>query len=332
MGPSSGTGSRHFALKLRLIMRTIGAGSQKVLGNQLQEINPQTSFLPSRAYKWVTGRAQPRDLSVFDDLAQLLRLEANGVPLGGEWLRTVDFAVFKAEMIACYGSRADQNVGSGPDPLLQPDTDRRSDVPEVGVQTIPRFVQGTYLAVSPSWSAYRRDRFVVGEIVIGDDDGGAVTMQYRERLPGGDVLMHGHLWRLGPCLHATLTEPEGEHVMSMAFAVPASPGVALAGVMSGAAIHDAETRMVSGRFIALDLPQLRGGNAAAVEIGLDDVDSYCVASVAGVRHLLELAGATATDRETLAAAICAYLAEAAGGGLIDVRQSTVNDLVGHLIG
>ncbi|WP_156907177.1 hypothetical protein [Thalassobaculum salexigens] len=331
-GPSSGLGSRHFDLKLRLIMRTLGTGSQKELGSLLQEINPQTGFLPSRAYKWVTGRALPRDQSIFDDLAQLLGLEADGGPAGGEWLRTVDFAGFRSAMIARYGTRAGQDADPDRGAPLQSETIRRSGVPDAGVQAIPRFVHGSYLVVSPAWSAYRHDQFVVGEIVIGEGDRGTVMMQYRERLPGGDVVMRGLVWRLGQCLHATITEPEGEHVMSMVFAVPVPPGVALAGLMSGTPVHDAETRMVSGRFIALDLPQLRGADPAAAEPGEGDLEGYCEASVAGVERLLEMAGATVGNRTLLAAGICAYLGETAGDGLIDVRQAAVNDLVGHLIG
>ena len=96
-----------FARKLALVADTLGCRTQKELLARLLAVNPQTSFDPTRAYKWRQGLAAPRDAGIYQDLADVLGLQQSG-----EALRTCSFAAFAA-MVA---DRGEANLAQMPPP------------------------------------------------------------------------------------------------------------------------------------------------------------------------------------------------------------------------
>lgn len=337
-GPSSGIGSLDFGLKLRLIMRTLSLDTQKQLGVLLQEINPQTAYTPTRAYKWITGKAVPRSQSVFDDIAQLLTQRSDGATVGGEWLRTVDYTEFYGEMAGRFGSRVSHDLAPQPQASSQAGTSPSPYRLDGTGRPVPGYVYGAYLTISPAWSAHRRGQFVLGEMIVSRGPQGEAVLEYGEYLGLSEITSTGTLIRHGRCLQAATLDSDGEEVLTFVFVVPSPPGILLPGIMSGIAVHDAEARVLGGRILGLDLHALRGGDGSpekatdALRGGLKDINAYCDASSAGVRSVLETMGATGGDLDALSAAICGYLDAAASDGVIDVRQAAVNDLNGYLLG
>ena len=336
--PSSGLDALDFDRKLRLIMRTLSVGTQKELRGLLQDLNPQTAYTPGRAYKWVTGRAVPRDPSVFDDLAHFLSLRSDGEPVGGEWLRTVDFATFFGGMADRFGDRVAQDMAPPPPGAGPREGLTSAGIPSRHQQPVPGYVTGTYLAISPAWSAHRGGEFVLGEIVVSRDPEGSTALQYREYLGFGDVDCAGPLNRRGRSLQALAVDGEDEETLNFVLAVPSAPGILLCGVMSGIAMHDAEARVVAGRIVGLDIQALRRGvddpgeAADILRATLRETGAYCDASADGIQSLLEKMGAAGGDLSGHAAAICSYLDDPVISGVVDVRQATINDLSGFLLG
>ena len=318
-------------------MRTLSVGTQKELCGLLQDLNPQTAYTPGRAYKWVTGRAIPRDPSVFDDLAHLLTLRSGGAPVSGEWLRMVDFATFFAGMVELFGDRVANDMASPPQAADASEDPEPSGLPSPHPSSVPGYAMGTYLAISPAWSAHRGGEFVLGEIVVSRDPEGMSTLRYREYLGRADNDCSGPLSRRGRSLQALVVDGEGEETIYFVLAVPSAPGILLCGVMSGIAMHDAEARVVAGRIVGVDIDALRGGDgdpetAAALLRGrLKEIGGYCEGSANGVQALLETMGASGDDLCAHAAAICSYLRNPGTSGLVDVRQATINDLSGYLL-
>ena len=70
--------AQHIAQKLRLTAALLGTVSRKDLAAAFRGVNPKTAFDLGRADKWLQGRAQPRQLSVYDDWSKLLKLEQPG--------------------------------------------------------------------------------------------------------------------------------------------------------------------------------------------------------------------------------------------------------------
>ncbi|MDF1791193.1 MAG: hypothetical protein P1U88_04740 [Thalassobaculaceae bacterium] len=329
-------GSRDLGPKLRLIMRTLGTETQKQLLARLRLVNPDTRFSPAKAYKWITGRASPRDMTVFDDLARLLDLQMEGEAVGGDWVRSVDFDGFYRKMLERYGTRVSRDMA--PSALNDRDANPGGSVswPPVNAESnpIPSTVDGQYLAISPAWSVHRSGALVIAEFNVRRRGGDTVIVEYRERLPGGDLEMTGTLVRFGRCLHVVLRDADGDAAITMVFSIPATPASLLAGVMCGVAMHDATTRPVAGRIACIDVQRLCGAvSPPRRELGaiVSDLGAYCPATAAGVRGILEAVGAPAGEADGIAGLACAFLREGAAGGLISVDTAAVNDITGKLI-
>ncbi|RWF15586.1 MAG: hypothetical protein EOS64_26535, partial [Mesorhizobium sp.] len=90
--------AQHIAQKLRLTSAVLGTVSRKDLAAAFRAVNPKTAFDLGRADKWLQGRAHPRELSVYDDWAKVLRLDQPGA-----WIAESDLSSFTAEISARHG-------------------------------------------------------------------------------------------------------------------------------------------------------------------------------------------------------------------------------------
>ncbi|TIV73548.1 MAG: hypothetical protein E5V79_04790, partial [Mesorhizobium sp.] len=64
--------AQHIAQKLRLTSALLGTVTRKDLAAAFRSVNARTAFDLGRADKWLQGRAQPREQSVYDDWAKVL--------------------------------------------------------------------------------------------------------------------------------------------------------------------------------------------------------------------------------------------------------------------
>ncbi len=272
-----------FARKLRLIMRVLGTATHKELHGRLRTINPETGYRPDRAYKWATGRAMPRDLSIYDDLALLLDLDVSG-----DAICASSYTAFRDLLVARYGKRV---------PLEDPGPFEATEPGEVPVHApgaqVPNYLLGPYLAFARAWSAHRPDDMIVGEMVIRADGTGDTLVDYSERVPPlDDLSMSGTLERFGGSLHVLLTEIDKEMLISMTFSIPPSPIPIMIGVISGIALPDAERRPTAGRIICIPLRHV--GVTVDEDDGpspfapLDDVTAYIAGTPATVADRLQI--------------------------------------------
>lgn len=81
--------------KLRVTMVLVGAVTLKDLAAAFRRVNPATSFDVDRAYKWMQGRARPRELRLYEDWAKVVDL---GRP--GAWIADCALDDFIQEICA----------------------------------------------------------------------------------------------------------------------------------------------------------------------------------------------------------------------------------------
>lgn len=309
-----------FARKLRLIMRVLGTATHKELHGRLRTINPETGYRPDRAYKWATGRAMPRDLSIYDDLALLLDLNVSG-----DAICTSSYTAFRDLMVARYGKRV---------PLEDPDLFEATEAGEVPIHApssqVPSYLVGPYLAFSRAWSAHRPNDMIVGEMTIRVNGTGDALVDYNERVPPlDDLSMSGTLDRLGGSLHVLLTEMDKEMLISMTFSIPPSPIPIMIGVMSGIALPDAERRPTAGRIICIPLLHVGiavNDDGASPFAPLDDVRSYISGTPAAVADRLQTVGVDGALSDRIAGAIVDFVVDDARLGLINASMGAIESL------
>jgi len=163
--------------KLRLTAALLGSIARKGLAAAFRHVNPNTSFDVGRADKWLQGRAQPRELSIYHDWAKVLGLERSG-----QWIADCDFDSFLDEVCARHGrDRADMM--------------RQLEASAQGAarQGPGLSLAGTYVCYAHAWSPYFRGQLVRGELTIATAAGRSdrVSARYVEVLPTGRLQLDG---------------------------------------------------------------------------------------------------------------------------------------------
>ena len=316
--------------KLRLVMRTFAAATHKDLYAQLKAVNPSTAYSPDRAYKWITGRSLPRDPSIYDDLAALADLQADGAPVGGETLRALDYDAFRALMSERHGTRVPAEDALG-------DTDSRISA-RSGQNLVPTYISGSFLMFSPSWSTQRRNCLVASEMNFHRQASRRTLLSYTERLPGGDLVMSGEVRRIGRNLHIVLSNDDSEHVLVFTISSPAPPAAVLGGVMSGSAVHDPESRPAASSFVCLNLSLLKGssedGDACEKHtpdgLRIDEGPTYLVATHEAIVDRLVSAGCEPAKAQHLAPDILDTVLSG-NAGTVDITGTKIDSLLRHLL-
>ena len=303
-----------FADKLRLILRVTGCETQKALYSKLKSINPDTGYDPVRAYKWTQGRASPRNHSVYDDLARLLELD-----VGGDVVRTCSYEAFCDLLAERYGDELPELVT--PTQTEPKHNDQRA---ESIASPIPGYLVGRYLSISRAWSPHRPGCLILGMTIVSRSPDGGLSIDYVERLPGGDLTASGPVRRVGRNLIASLLDRDEEMALLVTYAMPPAPGIVLAGIMSGVTLHDAEMRPMAGRILSLRLPE---GTVTLSE----QSDSYLDLSAEEVAARLIHFGIEPDQASQLAPEILDFLVAAGDRGVIDAPISMVNMMIGKAL-
>jgi len=232
--------AREIDRKLRLTAAVLGAVTRKDLAAAFRRVNPATPFDIDRANKWMQGRAQPRELQLYEDWAKLLDLGRSG-----QWIADCDSETFLETLCACRGA----------DPVSL--RDRLAHGSPLGQQQERGpALAGTYVSYSHAWSPYFRGRLIRGEMAI--SAGSAphrLAATYAEVLPTGPLKLAGSLTASARAITMELHEVGGEAHFSFCL-FPATPPVSvLGGFMCGATVIGPDAQPSTTRIILLRLPE-----------------------------------------------------------------------------
>src|SRR5262245_18312802 len=186
--------------KLRLTAAFLGAVTRKDLAAAFRRVNSATAFDIDRANKWQQGRAQPRQLSVYEDWAKLLELDRPGA-----WIADCNVEAFADTLCQRHG-------------LARDELDRRADAQNRASSSSAREqraleISGTYACYSNAWSPYYRGQLIRGVLKIEGKGGGppGAVATYEELLPTGRLLMEGSIAIARRGMYLSLQEPGGDN-------------------------------------------------------------------------------------------------------------------------
>jgi hypothetical protein len=307
--------NRPFSDKLRVIMRIAGCETQKALYARLKALNPETAYDPIRAYKWIQGRSSPRNRAVYDDLAQLLEMEATG-----EWLRNSGYEEFYSAVSARYDDLLPPlSEETGPDETETPSAETQ----EPG-GPLPAYLAGSYFSVSRAWSPHRPGTLIVGVTTLSRDSDGRFQCGYLECLPWGELRMTGVVQRVGRNMTAPIIDSDAEMAINFTYSIPPAPAAILAGVMSGVTLSDAEMRPIAGRVLSLRLP---GGETDPVRFS-----GYLELNADELAEKLCSCGLSDAQASGLAPDILDFLVDPGDRGVIESPASMINAMIAKVLG
>ncbi|TPJ73597.1 hypothetical protein [Mesorhizobium sp. B2-6-2] len=235
--------AQHIAQKLRLTSALLGTVTRKDLAAAFRAINPRTAFDVGRADKWLQGRAHPRELSVYEDWAQLLRLEQPG-----KWVAESDLPSFIAAICDRHGvDRVELERHAARQfeaAAAHAHDDRAKTVALIGC----------YACYSRAWSPYYRGRLIRGRLSIEGGPGvHGLTAQYREELPTGPLVLGGPVAPAKRGLYIHAREVGGEAQFFFSLFPQSQPGSVLGGYMCGTAIIGPEAQPSLTRILIVRL-------------------------------------------------------------------------------
>ncbi|MER8752868.1 hypothetical protein NKH57_27095 [Mesorhizobium sp. M1050] len=216
--------AQHIAQKLRLTSALLGTVTRKDLAAAFRAVNPKTAFDLGRADKWLQGRAQPREHSVYDDWTKLLGLEQPG-----SWIADCDLPHFTAAIAARHGVDSavlERRAGTQFDASSSHDE-----------RSVVFALTGAYACYSRAWSPYYRGQIIKGILSIEAGPGlHGLTATYREALPTGQLVLGGPVTPAKRGLYVHLKEAGGDAQFFISLLPQSQPGSVLGGYMCGTAI------------------------------------------------------------------------------------------------
>lgn len=245
----SGSSERsELSRKLQLTTIALGCPTSKELCARFAAVNPNTAFTAQNAYKWLRGKATPRLASVYDDWARVLGDEFTGAFVAASSFeefaehvrlrhRVPEAAIAKlsapppAEPVS--GNGADDQAGS-----LVPLVWQSSHV-----------LCGRYLAISFAWSRGEAGRLILGSMDITPSQDGPPEARYTEFLFGQRVPMVGQISGDGRAAQSVLQCTFSRRLYFLALQVPSPPANIVGGILAGCALHDPNTRAITGRMV-----------------------------------------------------------------------------------
>lgn len=239
-GMKGGRMAEQIARKLRLTSALLGTVTRKDLAAAFRRINPETAFDLGRADKWLQGRAQPRQLSVYDDWSKLLDIGQSGA-----WIAQSDLPSFMAAICARHGidrTELERRAGAQFEPSAHEDRSH-------GVA-----LAGTYACYSHALSPYYRGQLIRGSLSIEAGPGThGLSAVYREALPTGPLLFGGSVTLAKRGLYANLREAGGDGQLFFCLFPPSQPGSVLGGYLCGTTVIDPEPHPSLTRILMIRL-------------------------------------------------------------------------------
>lgn len=285
--------ARDFPAKLALAAELLGCRTQKELLAQLLVVNPNTGFDPVRSYKWLQGRATPRDPRVYQDLADAL-----GIDCSGEVLRTCSLDALKAMLAA---RPAPPPVRSGP--VSGPDLS---------------YLDGAYVLYMRSFSQFPVPKVFYCPLRIATGPAGRTAAQVDLPLAGQVSRYFGTVGCAGRLVSTLLTSETQGTTTVLWFADPAEPVRAIGGLVGGQIA-----------FIAAAVPKCTRVALIRVADGADPTlaDCYCEVDEDGIARSLEACGHRAARRSGLSRQLLEYLSAEGDGFSVSVPAEDAERLM-----
>ncbi len=288
--------ARDFPAKLALAAEHLGCRTQKELLAQLLAVNPNTSFDPVRAYKWLQGRATPRDPQIYQDLADAL-----GFGHPGEVLRTCTMEAFSAVLTA-----------RAPTPQTAPPLTARADAADLA------YLDGEYTLYMRSFSQFPTPKVFYCRFRIATGSARTTTAQLDLPLAGQVSRYHGTVGYAGRLVTATLNSETQGTTAILWFADPAMPARAIGGLVGGQVA-----------FIAAAVPKCTRVALIRVPDGINVAfhECYCDVDEDGLARSLEAAGHRAARRSGMARQLLEFLDTAGDGFAVAVPPEDAERLM-----
>jgi hypothetical protein len=231
--------ARDIDQKLRLTAALLGAVGRKDLAAAFRRVNSNTSFELGRADKWMQGRAQPRDMQVYEDWAKVLDLDRPA-----QWIADCDIEAFLDAICARHDRDRDALLRS-----IQTAASRPS-VPGSALE-----LAGTFACYSHAWSPYFRGRLIRGELSVGvDSSPSRLPVTYTEVLPTGPMELKGTMTIARRGMHIQVSDAAGDsQVITFCLFQPSPPASVLAGFMFGTTVIGPDAQPSATRIVMVRL-------------------------------------------------------------------------------
>ncbi len=236
--------TRDFGAKLRITAAALGCTSQKALDALFRAADPDTAFDLARSYKWIQGRAVPRNPKVYDEWARLL-----DTARGPDWLT--------ASSLEDFADTVGRRHGIAPERLLA----LARAGPDAGAPD--RFLAGSYAVYTSAQSPYFSGRLLRGSLAVttAKTPGGSLAATLVEQFAGLRASFTGPLLTTEHGLTMALYSATGT-VGPVFIGVfrPTPPASLLAGIiMSFAAVHPGGQPPYAARLLAVRVPDKAAG-------------------------------------------------------------------------
>jgi hypothetical protein len=232
--------AQHIAEKLRLTSALLGTVSRKDLAAAFRRSNPETAFDLVRADKWLQGRSQPRQLSVYEDWSKVLDLGRSGA-----WIAQCDVEAFAEAICVRHGIDREE---------LERRTERHAPSSAQAGQGAAAALTGSYACYSKALSPYYQGQLIRSILSIETEARPhGLTAAYTETLPTGPFLISGPIALTKSGLYAHLRDSSGDAQFFLSLFPPSPPGSVLAGYMCGATIIGPEPLPSVARILMIRL-------------------------------------------------------------------------------
>lgn len=203
-----------FAAKIRMASDALGCKSHKDLFARLSKACPDIDLTMDRAYKWAQGRATPRDMRVFDGMADLLQLDVDGYTV--RHCTPSEFRAFLAR--------------------------RGADSRDVSVADR---IAGSYVLLSRSRYEAYSDQINFGLIEFVQAETGLCEARYHERTMGTVQLYSGFVAARSGAYFALLDGVASESALALSATLPLPETHLLTGFLTAQPLPQTETSLVT---------------------------------------------------------------------------------------
>jgi hypothetical protein len=232
--------ARNIDRKLRLTAALLGTVGRKDLAAAFRRVNANTSFEIGRADKWLQGRAQPRELQVYEDWSKVLDLDRPG-----QWIADCDTDTFLDEICARHGRDREALLRA-----LEGAANR------IDGQRSVLELAGTFVCYSHAWSPYFHGRLIRGELsVAAASSPDRLPVTYTEVLPTGAMELKGTMSVAKRAVHIQVSDATGEaQVITFCLFQASPPASVLGGLMFGTTVIGPEAQPSVTRIVLVRLP------------------------------------------------------------------------------
>ncbi|TWT00290.1 hypothetical protein [Reyranella sp. CPCC 100927] len=293
------TVARDIDQKLRLTAALIGAVTRKDLAAAFRRVNASTPFDLDRAHKWLQGRAQPRELQVYEDWVKLLDIDCSA-----QWVADCDSDAFLAAICARHQC----------DPYALRRRIEGNNPPIAKANSL--VLAGTYVCYTHAWSPYFRGRLVRSELSIGAAP--KLAVHFGCVLPTGRIELDGAATFSRRAMHIDVREPAEGTQMAFYLFSPMPPASVLAGFLFGSTFLGPDDQPSVTRIVMVRLPS---SNAH-----LRETEAFMPPNTSVAADLAAM-GVPMTDPTAIDQHMSDFMNAGNGGGVDQIATSAYRALV-----